>query len=128
MISEEQNISIVENYIQSYNRFDVEGMLKDLDPELVFKNISNGEIDLSTRGIPEFKIQAEKAKEIFSQREQKITDRIVEGNMVEVGIDYEGILNSDLSNGLKKGTTIKLKGKSIFKFRNDKIIEIRDIT
>jgi hypothetical protein len=69
---EEKEKEIIKNYVESYNKFDVEGMMKNLNPEIVFENISNGVINLRTEGIESFKKQAEKAKNYFVEREQII--------------------------------------------------------
>jgi hypothetical protein len=118
----------IENYISAYNNFDVEGMLRDLHPEIRFKNISNGETNLSLKGIKAFQQQAEQALSLFSQRKQQIQHITFHQETVEVGIAYQGILASDLPNGMKAGDKIELIGKSIFRFQNDKIIEIQDIS
>ena len=120
--------TIIENYIKAYNSFDIEGMLQDLDSNIEFKNVSNGEVNLTTQGIVEFKAQAEKAKNIFSQREQKITNMTFSENEIVVEISYQGTLAVDLPNGLQAGNKLELKGKSIFRFSGDKIIEIEDIS
>lgn len=52
---------VIENYIQAYNQFDIEGMLTDLHEDVVFENISEGILTLRTEGIDEFHTQAEKA-------------------------------------------------------------------
>jgi hypothetical protein len=120
--------AIVNNYIKAYNSFDIENMLSNLHENIEFKNISNGEVNLTTNGIAEFKTQAEQAKSIFSEREQKITNLHFDENKVEVEISYTGILAVDLPNGLKSGSKIELNGQSIFTFQNDKIIKIEDIS
>ena len=118
----------IEAYIKAYNRFDVNGMIKNLHQEIRFENISNGAITLATDGIEEFRKQAERAKDLFNQRGQKITSLQVDNDKAEVEIDYQGVLAKDLPNGLKAGEIINLKGKSIFYFDNDKIIKIKDIS
>lgn len=128
METTETRKNIIENYVNAYNNFDVENMLKDLDEKIVFKNISNGETNLMTNGIEAFKMQAEEAKQLFSRREQKITDLKFSENAAEADISYAGTFAVDLPNGLKAGDEIKLVGKSIFRFRDDKIIEISDIS
>ena len=128
MISEDQRIAIIENYINSYNNFDIEGMINDLADTIVFKNISNNEITLSTDGINAFKVQAEKAKAFFSSRKQTIIKTVTSTHKIEVIIDYTGVLNIDLPNGMRKGETLNLKGVSVFTFLDDKIIEINDIS
>ena len=119
---------IVENYINAYNSFDVRSMLSDLDNEITFENISNGETDLTLKGIEAFKKQAEQAALFFSKREQKITGLEIKNSVIAVNIDYTATLAQDLQN-LKAGESIKLEGKSIFHFnKENKIIKIQDIT
>ncbi len=124
----ERYYKIIENYIDAYNKFDTDGMILDLHKDIKFENISNNEVNMAFNGIESFKNQAEQAKHLFKEREQKITNMRFNGDQVEVNICYRGILASDLPNGLKAGDRIELNGKSIFKFKNNKIIEIKDIS
>lgn len=128
MNNNEARKKIIENYIFAYNNFDVENMLKDLDENVVFRNISNGEVNLTTNGIEEFRNQAEETKSLFSEREQRITNFKFAGNEVEADISYAGTIAVDLPNNLKAGDKIELAGKSIFRFADDKIVEIEDIS
>lgn len=118
----------IKNYIESYNAFDVENMLKDLDESVVFRNIAGGVVNLETKGISEFREQAERAVNFFKQREQKIIGLKFGENEVEVEISYSGIVAVDLPDGLKSGSRIELDGKSIFRFAGDKIVEIEDLS
>ena len=127
-MSDDTRKIIIENYITSYNNFEIENMLKDLDENIVFRNIANGEVNLTTKGIAEFKAQAEQAKNLFSQREQKIIGLRFRTDEVEAEIFYNGTIAVDFPNGLKSGSKIELGGKSIFRFAGDKIIEIEDIS
>lgn len=122
----EKQQEAIENYINAYNHFDIEGMTADLDENIVFKNLSNGEIDLKTEGLAAFKKQVNTAKQYFKQRKQTIEKWIFNDKKISIHIDYEAILNIDLPNGLKKGDTLKLKGKSSFEFDQGKIISITD--
>ncbi|NAS32254.1 nuclear transport factor 2 family protein [Flavobacteriaceae bacterium R38] len=117
---------MIENYVNSYNDFDINGMLKDLSDNIVFENISNGEVDLKTEGIQEFKKQAEAAKQYFQTRKQTIASWEFNNQKVIIDIDYKAVLAIDLPNGMKSGDTLELKGKSEFEFRDRKIIIIRD--
>lgn len=128
MSDNEKRKRIIENYVEAYNNFEVEGMLRDLDDRLVFRNISNGEVNLLLNGLDEFRKQAEQTNALFSEREQKITGLKFDGNAAEAEITYRGTLAADLPNGLKAGSEIQLTGKSIFRFAGDKIIEIEDIS
>ncbi|GAB3501556.1 nuclear transport factor 2-like protein [Emticicia fontis] len=124
----EQREQIIQHYIESYNNFDIEGMLKDLDENVQFENISNGEVNLSTKGLAAPKEQAEKAKAFFSSRKQTIKSFQHTDNKAEIEIDYHAVLAIDFPNGLKKGDELNLKGKSIFVFDGSKIIAITDIS
>ena len=123
---EAQQKQIIEHYIQAYNQFDIAGMCRDMHEEVVFQNVSNGEMDLETKGLLAFKKQAAKAKEIFSEREQKITDMQFSADSANISIDYTAVLAVDFSEQMKTGDTLRLKGKSTFFFQDDKIIKIVD--
>lgn len=43
-----------------------------------------------------------------------------------IEIDFEGVLSSDIPNGPKAGERLKLKGKSVFKFKDGKIVSLSD--
>ena len=119
---------IILEYVEAYNDFDIEAMLKNLHSEIEFINISNGEIDLRLTGIDQFGEQAEKAKSIFSSRHQEITSLSGGKDSVEAEINYRGTFAMDLSDQIKKGDKIELKGKSIFKFKDQQIIQLTDIS
>ena len=117
---------IIEHYINAYNRFDVDGMLTNLHDDIVFENISNGQVDLSLQGKAAFRVQAEQAATYFSQRQQSITSWKMSEQQVGIEIDYEGTFAQDMPNGAKKGDILKLKGSSTFLFQEDLIIRIED--
>jgi hypothetical protein len=118
---------IVKDYIDGYNQFNVDKMTANFDDAVVFKNVQNGSVTLSTTGLMAFKQQAEKAKEFFSQRTQTIKSFKHTGNQSEIDIDYYAVVAVDLPNGLKKGQELVLSGKSIFEFHNDRVIKLTDI-
>ena len=115
-------------YIEAYNRFDVDGMLAPLHEEVVFRNIANGEVNLTTIGKEDFRGQAEQATRYFSEREQRVTHWQLVDNRVEVAIDYRATVAMELPNGLKPGDTLRLQGKSVFRFDDGKIISIEDVS
>ena len=117
---------VIEDYIKSYNEFDIGGMTKHLSKDVVFENISNGKVELKTEGIDAFRNQANSATQYFSQRTQTIESIEYIGLNILVNIDYKAILAIDLPNGMKAGDTLELKGTSEFEFENEKIKIIRD--
>ncbi|MEH7108950.1 nuclear transport factor 2 family protein [Bacillus sp. JJ1764] len=125
MIGEEKK-EMVRKYVDAYNSFNVNDMFKLLHDEILFRNISNGQVDTETKGILEFRELAEKSSRNFSSRKQTIINIATIDNQVEVQIDYEGILAVDLPNGLKSGDKLQLIGKSLFGFKEGKISLIED--
>ena len=119
---------IVKNYIDGYNQFDCDKMFIDFDENVVFENIQEGELTMSLIGLMALRQQAEQAKNYFTARAQTIKSFKHLGDETEIEIDYHAILGMDFPNGLKKGDELKLKGKSIFKFLNSKVIKLTDIS
>jgi hypothetical protein len=119
---------IIKNYIESYNRFDINKMVTDFDDQIVFKNIQNGETTISLNGLTELVQQAEQAKTYFTERTQTIISFQHFDNHSEIEISYKAILAIDFPNGLAKGQELNLLGKSIFEFEADKIIRLTDIS
>lgn len=120
---------IIRDYVEAYNRFDVEGMMQNMDDNIVFDNVSDGEVNLSVMGITAFKDQAQAAITYFTKRKQTILSLQHTGETTtEIAIDYFAVLAMDFPNGLKKGDELKLKGRSVFTFDGDKIVRLRDIS
>jgi len=108
---------MIENYVNSYNDFDIEGMIRDLDQDIVFENYTGDTLDLKIEGLDKFVKQAKPATSFFKQRQQTITSWQFDNDMVRITIDYEGILAVDLPNGMKSGDTLQLNGVSEFTFK-----------
>ncbi|WP_143307171.1 nuclear transport factor 2 family protein [Chitinophaga vietnamensis] len=120
--------AIIHHYVAAYNNFDVPRMMTHLDENIRFENISKGQSRLVLDGLLQFRNQAEQSRQFFSERKQTIRsfDHIDDQTTIEV--DYHAVLAIDLPNGLKKGQTLQLSGKSIFTFAKDKIIALTDIS
>lgn len=123
-----QREKIISDYIDAYNRFDIDGMVVDFDEAINFKNISNGKVNMSINGLDKFKEQAEQAKNLFTKRKQTLKSFNHKDDETEINIAYYAVLAVDLPNGLLKRDELNIEGKSIFKFRNGKIISITDIS
>jgi len=120
--------ALIDSYIEGYNHFDVDKMVSNFDENIVFKNVSNGETNMSLKGLKAFIEQAEQAKNYFSERTQTVRSFVHKNDETEIEIDYVAILAIDFPNGLKKGDELKLNGKSKFQFLEDKIIRLTDIS
>lgn len=117
---------LIRHYIEAYNAFDIEGMLRVLHPDVIFRNIVGNEVSVETKGLQPFRALAEKAAALFSTRYQTILElREINGG-IEADIDYTGVLASDLPDGVKAGDTIRLQGRSTFMIRDGKLSLIED--
>ncbi|EFK59871.1 nuclear transport factor 2 family protein [Sphingobacterium spiritivorum] len=123
-----QREKLIRNYVEAYNQLDIAGMLADLDDEIRFVNITDGEINLSLLGRRAFWDQAVQAAELFSERKQEILAVQHSPEQTEIEIDYSAKLAVDLPNGYERGQVISMKGRSIFRFGTDKIISLTDIS
>lgn len=129
MVSKEKQMKIIiDQYIKAYNEFDIDRMLKNVHPDVEFKNIANNEINVYIQGFENLKKQAEDSTKLLKKREMKITDQLIDGDIVENKIDFKAVLAVDIPEGPKSGELVKLKGRSVFKFKNGKIISIEDIS
>lgn len=99
-----------------------------LDGGVIFENLHQGAVTHSTKGLHAFRQQAEEAKTYFSQRKQTIMQIIHEEDESTVVISYHAILAMDFPNGMKIGDELTLTGRSVFKFLDEKIIQITDIS
>ena len=117
---------VIEGYIAAYNAFDIEAMLALIHPDVVFKNVAGGEVNATATGAEEFRTMAEQTKSLFSSRCQVMTSFDSIGDTASVDIKYEGVLSTDLPNGMKAGDTLRLNGRSVFQFRDGKLLRITD--
>ena len=127
MTSEEKR-RLIERYLDAYNRFDIDGMLALIHPDIEFKNLSGGQITAAASGIDAFRDLADQSTTLFSSRRQQITDFSSQDDRATIQVAYEGVLAVDLPNGLQAGETLALTGRSEFTFREGKIISLTDIS
>jgi ketosteroid isomerase-like protein len=118
--------TLVQQYVDAYNTFDIEGMVALLHHDVEFRNISDGEIEVETKGKEDFRQLAEESKNIFSERCQTIKQFHFSNDRVEIEIDYEATLAVDLPMGLNAGEKLQLQGKSVFQIKEDKFVLIED--
>ena len=117
---------VIQKYIDAYNAFDVDGMLKLLSPDVRFENWSGVHLTAEACGIDKFGQLAEQAKAIFSEREQRVTAMKHGADSVIVSIAYRGQLAVDIPDGPRAGTVLALNGESEFAFEGGLISKIVD--
>ncbi|GGY41677.1 hypothetical protein GCM10011297_13350 [Bacterioplanes sanyensis] len=127
MITQDKK-SLIESYIQCYNAFDIDGLVALLADDVVFENEAGGEVNVHTQGKEDFKTLALQSAQVFSARQQTITNMQLHDDSATVDIDYQGTVAADLDNGLKAGQVIELQGQTLFKFSHGKISHIKDVS
>lgn len=118
--------SLIERYVAAYNAFDVDGMLALLTPDVVFENVSAGQVNASTHGADEFRQLAEQGARLFAEREQTITAWTFGVTAVVVAIAWRGVFATDVPDGPRAGTRLELQGESEFDFADGLISRIVD--
>lgn len=118
---------ITDEYVKSFNEFDVDGMLRNIHRDVVFKNIAGEEVTVELNGRIAFKNQINQPVELFEKREMEIIGQKFGEDMVENHVAFKGVLAVDIPDGPKKHELIKLQYTTIFKFKEGKIISIEDI-
>jgi len=120
--------SLIESYIAAYNASDIDGMMAVIHPEIKFKNVSGGEVNATASGEDEFRHLAEKSNELFRSRKQTILNSLSTSDQTTIEVAFEGVLASDHPNGMRAGETLRLNGRSEFRFRDRKICQIIDVS
>lgn len=117
---------VIEQYIDAYNRFDVDGMLALLTPDVLFENVSGGQVTASASGIVEFRRLAGQGAALFSERRQVVTALEFRPASVVASIAWSGVFATDVPGGPTAGTAIALEGESEFEFAGERICRIVD--
>lgn len=115
---------MIKEYIDAYNAFDINGMLKNLHREIQFENIVNGEVTLSISGISDFRDHAARNAEYFITREQKIKNIDILPYEIRINLDFRAILKKDFPDRYKAGDRMDFQGKSVFTFKDGRIAKI----
>ena len=127
-MDEDEKRSLVERYLAAYNAFDIDGMMELIHPNIEFKNLSGGEVNATASDAVEFRQLAEKSKALLRSRKQTMIKFQSNADEASIEVVYEGVLASDLPNGMKTGETLHLNGQSVFKFRDGMIYRIKDVS
>ena len=117
---------LIQRYVEAYNRFDVDGMLATLTPDILFENIADGQLNVATHGTTEFRQLAEQGAALFAERRQTITAWEFRPASVLVTIAWRGVFAADVPDGPRAGAELTLQGESEFEFAGGRISRIVD--
>jgi hypothetical protein len=125
-MSNEDRKATIERYLAAYNRFDVDAMLAELTPGVRFENVAGGQVNAEASGIEAFRRLAEQGRELFSEREQRVTTLAFEGDTARAVIAWRGCFAVDVPGGPQAGTLVELQGESEFTFDGARIARLVD--
>ena len=117
---------VIGRFVAAYNRFDVDGMVALLAPNVVFQNVSGGQVTASATGTVEFRNLAEQSVKLFSEREQRVTGITFGTDTAVVLIAYRGVLAADVPGGPAAGSVLELTGESEYSFEGGQISRLVD--
>lgn len=118
--------AVIERYLAAYNAFDIEGMLDLLTRDVRFENVAGGAVNAEASGIDAFRGLAEQGRGLFSEREQRLTSLVFEGDTAHAGIAWRGCFAVDIPDGPQAGTWAELDGRSEFTFEGERIAKLVD--
>ncbi|GAB2573645.1 nuclear transport factor 2 family protein [Dyella jejuensis] len=118
--------TLIDRYIDAYNRMDIEAMLAAVHREVIFENYTAGTLGIRTVGIDELRHLAESSRHLFSSRRQTVTGYSEASGTAHAQIHFEGIFAIDLPNGVRAGQSVAMHGRSEFREREGKLIYIAD--
>lgn len=125
-MTEQDKRELIDRYLTAYNAFNIEEMMLALHPDIEFENVSGGEVNATASGADAFYQMAQQSKALFTSRQQTVTAFDATGDGASIKVAYEGVLASDLPNGMQAGEVLKLEGRSQFEFKDGKISRIVD--
>jgi len=118
--------ALIEQYIDAYNRFDIEGMLAVLTDDVRFEHHAGGDLSVATDGKAEFEKLARVGAALFASRRQTVEEFHEEGDTVMAIVSFHGEIAEDIPEGPGAGTVIEMDGTSEFRFVDDRISRVID--
>jgi hypothetical protein len=125
----ERDKKIIENYIDAYNNFDMNRMLENMSDNVIFQNISDGEINLETSSKMELMTQMIRTRDLFSERTQTINSIEEESGEYIVDIHFKGTWAIDMPPaGVEEGDISEMECESRFQIENGQIVRLIDVS
>lgn len=119
--------TIIQTYLDAYNRKDVVALVACVSDSVIFENVSNTGPSMKIEGRAAFAELAAKAATLFISRQQSIRAAVVEGNCVALELDWTGIPAFDLGP-MKAGERVNIRGASFLTIEDGKLMRIVDLS
>jgi ketosteroid isomerase-like protein len=117
---------VIQQYLSSYNRMDVAGMMACMAENVTFEHVSRGTGDLLVDGRRALGELARQSAEAFREREQVPLSVIAEGNRLAVEILFSATLAADMGEHTA-GQRVRMRGVSLFTLEGGQIVRLVDL-
>lgn len=119
--------TIIQSYLDAYNRRDVAALIECVAETVVFENVSNMGQSMKIEGRTAFSELAEQAATMFTSRHQAVRTAVVDGDQVALEVDWTGTPSVDLGP-MKAGEEITMRGASFITIIDGKLSRIVDLS
>jgi ketosteroid isomerase-like protein len=118
--------SVVQAYVDAFNRKDVSGMLQCVHRDITFSSDISGARMCEIHGIDDFADVVQLTTEMFEDRHEQCLSFDVEGDTAHASMLLIGVLAEDLPNGLRAGQRVSCSGRTEFDFLDGTIVGIKE--
>lgn len=119
--------TIIQRYLDAYNRKDVAALVACVADHVVFENVSNSGQSIKIEGRTAFAELAEQAATMFTTRHQAISNAVVDGSRVALEVDWTGTPAIDLGL-MKAGEQVAMRGASFMTIADGRLTRIVDLS
>lgn len=120
--------TIIQSYIDAYNRKDVAALVDCVADTVVFENVSNSGQSMKIEGRAAFAELADRAASMFASRHQVVRTAVVGDGHVALELDWTGTPAVDLGL-MKAGERVTMRGASFITIAdNGKLARIVDLS
>ncbi|MBE0568862.1 MAG: nuclear transport factor 2 family protein [Deltaproteobacteria bacterium] len=88
-----ENRTIIEDYLEQYNRKDIGAMLEHFTDDATFESGNKRELQ----------VLASESAEYFSERRQTVSRWVIDGDQVAIEVEFWCRITRDIPNGAKAG-------------------------
>jgi len=120
------NKNRIENYLNDYNRKDIDAMLVHFADDRIFESVSNTSGVLKPNNKKELCELAFMSVEYLSERRQSVLSWVIDDDQIAIEINYWCKIAKDLPNGKKAGEEMTLRGTFFFTFKDGLITRLVD--
>ena len=119
--------TIIQRYLDAYNRKDVAALVACVADHVVFENVSNSGQSIKIEGRTAFAELAEQAATMFTTRHQAISNAVVDGSRVALEVDWTG--TPPIHLGLMKAAEqVSMRGASFMTIADGRLTRIVDLS